>query len=360
MLACPGKSAPDSLGGAFAKFEEERMSKRARKLASALSVVLAGTAHAEPVSIVNPSFEVDPNNFNEFFFGDPSGWESVDVGNVLDGGNDVQGTLTVASPFFTAGAPDGDNVAILFIGQDVGTTEVGLRQVLTESLAANTEYTLSVEVGNIASGEASNGTFFDLQGFPGYRIELLAGGVVLAEVSEGTDAPIAEGEFELREVKLTTGSAPLQLGQPLEIRLYNSNIVDPAFPEADLEVDFDNVRLDAVALPACFIELSQSSYVDGESVVASSWRLVGSVSDPTAVEWKSWLALSDAETVPIVNLGASGALVLPAGTDVDFGPVVLFTVTPGFPRGTYGFGCRLLDPVTGATRSLDENAFELQ
>ena len=89
---------------------------------------------------------------------------------------------------------------------------------------------------------------------------LLAGGVVLAKDSEGTDSPIAEGEFELRELKLTTGSTPPQLGQPLEIQLYNLNIVDPAFPDADLEVDFDDVRLDAAALPACFIELSQHSY----------------------------------------------------------------------------------------------------
>ena len=209
-------------------------------------------AFAAPIAIVNHSFEADPNTFNEFYFGDPTGWTSIDPGGILDGNLDVQGTLTVTgSNYFGGAAPDGNNVALLFLGgNDVGTgQEVGLGQVLSANLAANTQYTLSVDVGNINTGLAQNGANFDLSGFPGYRLELLAGGVLLDSLTEGIDAVIGEGEFALRELTFITGGSILA-NQALEIRLFNLNLPDPAFPDpgVDLEVDFDNVRLDATAI----------------------------------------------------------------------------------------------------------------
>ena len=42
------------------------------------------------------------------------------------------------------------------------------------------------------------------------------------------------------------GAAHAQLGQSLGIRLVNLNVIDGAFPTADLEVDFDDVRLDDI------------------------------------------------------------------------------------------------------------------
>jgi len=44
-------------------------------------------------------------------------------------------------------------------------------------------------------------------------------------------------------VTLTTGNNPV--AGMLEIRLVNLNQIDPTAPLADLEVDFDHVRLDA-------------------------------------------------------------------------------------------------------------------
>jgi len=207
------------------------------------------SSQAALLNVVNPSFEDDPNSSNEFFFGNPNGWSLIDPGGIV-GGLDLQGTLeATGSPFFNSGAPDGDNVALLFIGDSQGTTEFGLRQVLADTLAAETRYQLSVEVGNIQSGTAQSGTFFDLSGFPGYRIDLLAGGVVLATTSAGINAPIAEGEFANVTLEFISGAAPVQLGQALEIRLVNLNLVDGNFPGVDLEVDFDQVLLDATPAP---------------------------------------------------------------------------------------------------------------
>ena len=117
-----------------------------------------GLAAAAPIAVANHSFEDDPNNAAEFFFGTPSGWQLVDSGNIIANddpgisGVDVVGSLTVTgSAYFGGVAPDGNNVGIIFLGEEVGTSEVGLAQVLTDVLTANTTYTLTVAVGNIES-----------------------------------------------------------------------------------------------------------------------------------------------------------------------------------------------------------------
>jgi len=124
-----------------------------------------------------------------------------------------------------------------------------MSQTLTETLQANTRYALNVGIGNIASGTATNGTFFDLDGFPGYRVDLSAGGTVIAQDNNSQAGLIAEGAFGNSTVTFASGAAPAQLGQPLQIRLVNLNQVDAMFPNANLEVDFDNVRLTATAVP---------------------------------------------------------------------------------------------------------------
>jgi len=64
--------------------------------------------------------------------------------------------------------------------------------------------------------------------------------------------------------------------------------------------------------------------------------------------------------IGVVNVGADGSLVLPAGTDVDLGPLPILPVTAALPRGDYEFSCRMLDPVTGELLAEDLNLFEVQ
>jgi len=148
--------------------------------------------------------------------------------------------------YFPAGAPEGNNAVLVYMSGDAGGDEFGVEQTLTDTLQAGTTYVLTVEVGNIASGSglvAPYNSFFDLQGFPGYRVQLLAGGQVIAE-DTGNVAP-GEGIFETTTVMHTTGASPSQLGQPLGIRLVSQN--QPDVPGVDgLEVDFDDVRLSSV------------------------------------------------------------------------------------------------------------------
>ena len=195
---------------------------------------------AAPVSIFNSGFEdiTGETPVNEFTFGPLNGWDLYDPGGITAGGAGGTffiGTLTPDAPTnFTAGAAQG---------------EYGMQQTLSETLQTNTNYSLQVEIGNIASGTAQSGTFFDLDGLPGYRVDLLAGGVLLSQDNSSLSGFIPEGEFATSTVSFNTGATHSQIGQALQIRLVNLNQIDPLFPTANLEVDFDNVRLNASAVP---------------------------------------------------------------------------------------------------------------
>lgn len=110
----------------------------------------------------------------------------------------------------------------------------------------------------------------------------------------------------------------------------------------------------------CDIEMSQATYVDGETMTANVFRYANLTSSPVALEWKVWLGVPGLAPVPVLNLGADGSFVLPAGTDADLGPVPLLPVNAGLPRGQYEFSCRLLNPVTGRLLREDRNFFDVQ
>ncbi len=222
----------------------------------ALLVSMASSVVAAPVLVINGGFEdiSGEDDFNEFTFGPLSGWDLYDPGFITSGGAGSTyyiGTLTPNPPTnFTAGAAEGQRVGIGFNFVGSGNQgEYGFQQTLAATLQANTRYNLDVEIGNIASGTAVNNQFFDLNGFPGYRVDVMAGGVLVAQDNNSLAGLIAEGTFGTSSIEFTIGAAHAQLGQALQIRLVNLNQIDPMFPGANLEVDFDDVRLRAVAVP---------------------------------------------------------------------------------------------------------------
>jgi hypothetical protein len=213
-------------------------------------------SRAEIVVVQNAGFEdvTGSTVFNEFTFGPPVGWDFYDPnGIVINNGAGPQfwlGTLQPSPPEFFDYVPEGDRVAILFNFFGSGNLgEYGLEQTLAATLQANSRYTLEVEIGNIASGTALNNQFFNLDGFPGYRVDLLAGGVVIASDNNTLANLIPEGDWLTSVLQFQTADQHDLLGQSLGIRLVSLNVVDPTFPNADLEVDFDNVRLSMTAVP---------------------------------------------------------------------------------------------------------------
>lgn len=110
----------------------------------------------------------------------------------------------------------------------------------------------------------------------------------------------------------------------------------------------------------CDIQMSQTSYVTGNVVVAQMLRFTNPTDVPVAIELKLWFEVPGFSPILFVNIGADGSVQLPAHSGQDFGPLPLFTVTPAFPRGTYGFNCRMLHPMTGELLAEDLNPFVIQ
>ncbi len=268
-------------------------------LITALSTIAPLVSSAVDLVVINPGFEdiSGESPSNEFTFGPLNGWDLYeDPINLTVGGAGPTyflGTLTpfeadpIGNPgvfvYFPAGAPEGQRVGIAFnfFGSG-GQGEWGFVQLLADTLQPNMHYTLEVRIGNIASGTSMGGQFFPLDGFPGYRVDLLAGGSVVAQDIGSLTGSIPEGEFATSTVSLITGSSHPQLDAALGIRLVNLNGVDPAFPNSDLEVDFDDVRLDATPVtdvPA--LQWPLSSLLLVALTIMGASRLVVGASDPT-------------------------------------------------------------------------------
>ncbi|MAY73150.1 MAG: hypothetical protein CMJ31_00210 [Phycisphaerae bacterium] len=220
-----------------------------------LGLIAAGAGGA-PVAVENHGFEADFAADGTFPVGPVSGWEAYDPNDLLSVGGNFTGVVNPNnSPFFLPDQlPEGNNAALLFISNAIGLGPVGLSQTLDATLEAGMTYTLSVGVGNIASGTGNppfdQFGFFDLDGFPGYRVELLAGepplgppSVLVADDNTLFGA-IPEGEFRFSVIEFTAEASDPRIGLPLMIRLINLNEQDTP-EDPGIEVDFDDVRLDA-------------------------------------------------------------------------------------------------------------------
>lgn len=197
------------------------------------------TAPAATVLVLNHSFETPVTAAATFTGGSasaPSGWTVYNSGatNSLRQFG-VWNPSTTNS--FVGGAPDGANVGVVFLENTTGLAEAGLQQVLTATLQVLTQYTLTIEVGNFSDADPGP---FNFTGFPGYRVDFFAGSTLIA--SDNNTLSPGEGIFMTSVVTFTTSSSHANAGEQLGIRLVNLN-------GAGTEVNFDNVRLDALAVP---------------------------------------------------------------------------------------------------------------
>ncbi len=221
-------------------------------IAAVAALAIAGSSisvvTAAPVAVINPGFEANPVSAGCFAVFTPTGWQPYDPFNILDTGQDVIGALnTSAGPYFPE-APEGSNVGLVFLQGDVGGGEAGMRQVLSATLQTSTIYRLSVEVGDIDSGvglpPCDQFGFFNLENFPGYRVELLAGGEVIAVDDNSLAGDLSDGVFLPTAIRATIPAVHVEASQPLEIRLINLNVAETP-EEPGIEVDFDAVALEA-------------------------------------------------------------------------------------------------------------------
>lgn len=205
-----------------------------------LSVVSSSAVRAASLLILNPSFET-PVTAPGTFVTDaaPSGWSTY--GNIHFFGRAV-GVLNPASTtLYLDPAPQGANVGVVFLLDAGPAVESGLVQTLADTLQTETRYVLTVAVGNIANDANPPHNSFDFAGFPGYRVDLLAGGTVIAS-DDNTLLP-GEGRFLTSTVEISIGASHALAGQALGIRLVNLDGAE------GIEVNFDDVRLEATPVP---------------------------------------------------------------------------------------------------------------
>ncbi len=171
----------------------------------------------------------------------PTGWRRYDPDNIVGLDYNHIGLLNpTGTRLYPAGIPHGKNVLLLFLWRAAtDRSPVGVEQTTPHMIAAKTRYTLYTGVGNIQSISQEA---YSLAGFPGYRVQLLAGDTVLA-VDENTQQP-RDGTWGTSTVVYESGDNPPQLGQPLTIRVMNLNT-----PNSGIEVNFDDVQLYAETMP---------------------------------------------------------------------------------------------------------------
>lgn len=211
-------------------------------LVAAIGALVVAAPEGRAVSLVvsNHSFEVPavaPGNFSTAAA--PPGWAAfgnVDFGWRTVGVVNPNSTLLYLDP-----VPLGSNIGVVFLGPSFSNSPAGLRQTLSTTLQARTTYTLTVAIGNMGNDPNPPHNSFNFSGFPGYRVELLAGGSLVA--ADHNSLLPGEGRFLTSVVHAAISSAHTNLGLPLGIRLIN---LDAA---SGIEVNFDDVRLEASPMP---------------------------------------------------------------------------------------------------------------
>lgn len=186
------------------------------------------------------SFTTASSNTTQIFVGDHSFEAGKSLGGWVPGGTAGPGQSTGSLPSPWVGPsgvgwvgtgqyndpmPDGD--IYLYCNQAVTVS-----QTLAETLQPNTTYTLTVAVG-----WRKDLPGYGYPNFPGYKIELWAGGNLLAAQASatgfgGSGADPAAGRW-LDVAATYTSPAGVTPGQTLQIRLYGLGI----------QTDYDNVRL---------------------------------------------------------------------------------------------------------------------
>lgn len=208
---------------------------------AALAFPLSQQAEAQSLTIVNPGFESNIVADGAFYVATPpTGWSNY--GSINQTNRSTGALNPTGTQLYPGGAPEGDNVGIVFL-LDGPSTEGGLQQTLTATLQPLTQYTLTLQVGNIGNDPNPPHSGFNFSGFPGYRVDLLAGGVVLATDNNSLAGSIPEGEFRLSTVQFTTTESHPELDEFLQIRLVNLD------GPSGIEVNFDDLELLAVPVP---------------------------------------------------------------------------------------------------------------
>jgi hapalindole H/12-epi-hapalindole U/12-epi-fischerindole U synthase len=230
-----------------------------KEIVAALTLICLGfifqthSANAAVIALENAGFEL-PEQTNEpipgagfFDFDTPSGWRLYDPNKLIPEnaglGTSFTGGWKPSRAFFST-IPEGNQIGSIFL-VPAGAGEVGLSQNTSVTIQPETIYTLSAAILNTPALPGAE----IFGGFPGYRLELLAGDTVIA--SDNNTLVIDEGGFETATISYRSSIDDPFLGETLSIRLVNPNLNNGSGVNGGngVEVNFDNVWLTASTVP---------------------------------------------------------------------------------------------------------------
>lgn len=188
---------------------------------------------SDSIVVVNPSFELPPLADGALASGPGAiaGWTFDATAATYSGIFDPPaGSYPDAAGDGTPIGAHGQNVAFLF--NNGGPSErVELRQNLTATLAPASEYVLRVAIGRFLPDQP-----YAFSTWGGFRLELLAGDSVIAQVANGVTPPV--GAFADAELRVLSDTLPpARLGRPLGVRFSLGG------SDAPRSTHFDDVRL---------------------------------------------------------------------------------------------------------------------
>jgi hypothetical protein len=126
----------------------------------------------------------------------------------------------------------------------------------------------------------------------------------------------------------------------------------------DTFTPFGDIRLIEDDGLSCDLSVSAKDFVAPETVEVGIDFRNGSATGQ-AVEAKVWIARADGFLVSAINVGADGRTFLAGGFENLLPLSPLFTVDASTILGDWEVGCRLLDPITGATLAQDIDTFQV-
>ena len=225
----------------------------ATSVSISIGITLNNSAQASNISLENSGFEA-PEQTNSpipgagfFDFETPPGWELYDPNNLIPNDASLATSFTGGwkpSAAFFPSIPEGDQIGSIFLVPP-GAGEVGFAQNSVTTIEPNTTYTLSAAVLDTPSLPGAE----IFAGFPGYKLELLAGNEVIAV--DNNTIMIGEGDFKTATVSYSSSKNDIYLGEALSLRLINLNLNNSSGFDGGngVEVNFDNVQLSATSVP---------------------------------------------------------------------------------------------------------------
>jgi len=169
--------------------------------------------------------------------------------------NGLAGVYNPTADAYVDEAPEGQNVGIVDSRQaGYYSAAGGFKQTTNASLETGIEYTLSVKVGNPLYNND----------FPGYRVQILAGGSVIAQDNDSLSIEL--GTFVTSTVKFSVAADHAKIGEMIEIRLMtNATMISDENSSLVYEVHFDDVKLTTNTVTTVIVTLG----VSDEASVAS-------------------------------------------------------------------------------------------